>query len=61
MENAFLWVVSEKVLALIKEKAKQVYPNIIIETYSPPYKLEFREEDNKKIIEATYQANPDLL
>ena len=52
---------SEKVLALIKEKAKQVYPNIIVETYSPPYKPEFSEEDNKKIIEAINQANPDLL
>lgn len=52
---------SEKVLSLIKEKAKQVYPNIIVETYSPPYKPEFNDEDNKKIIDAINQANPDLL
>lgn len=52
---------SEKVLSLIKEKAKKVYPNIVIETYSPPYKPEFNEEDNKKIIDAINQANPDLL
>lgn len=52
---------SEKVLTLIKEKAKNVYPNITIETYSPPYKPEFNEEDNKKIIDAINQANPDLL
>lgn len=52
---------SEKVLALIKEKAKSVYPNIKVETYSPPYKPEFSEEDNKKIIDAINQANPDLL
>ena len=42
---------SEKVLSLIKEKAKNVYPNIVVETYSPPYKPEFNEEDNKKIID----------
>lgn len=52
---------SEKVLALIKEKAKGVYPNIQIESYSPPYKPEFSYEDNRKIIEAINQANPDLL
>lgn len=52
---------SEKVLALIKEKARISYPNIIVETYSPPYKPEFSEEDNKAIIDAINKANPDLL
>lgn len=52
---------SEKVLNLIKKRASVDYPNIQIETYSPPYKPEFSEEDNKKIIDAINQANPDLL
>ena len=52
---------SEKVLNLIKKRASVDYPNIQIETYSPPYKLEFSEEDNKKIIDAINQADPDLL
>lgn len=52
---------SEKVLKLIREKAKTVYPNIRIETYSPPYKPEFSEEENRAIIEAINRANPDLL
>ena len=52
---------SEKVLALIKEKAKIVYPNITVETYSPPYKPAFSEEDNRHIISTINQANPDLL
>lgn len=52
---------SEKVLNLIREKAKTVYPNIRIETYSPPYKPEFSEEENRAIIEAINRANPDLL
>lgn len=52
---------SEKVLNLIKIRASVDYPNIQIETYSPPYKSEFSEEDNKKIIDAINQANPDLL
>lgn len=52
---------SEKVLKLIREKAKTVYPNIRTETYSPPYKPEFSEEENRAIIEAINRANPDLL
>lgn len=52
---------SEKVLNLIREKAKTVYPNIRIETYSPPYKPEFSEKENRAIIEAINRANPDLL
>ncbi len=51
---------SEKVLKLIREKTKTVYPNIRIETYSPPYKPEFSEEENRAIIEAINRANPDL-
>ena len=30
-------------------------------TYSPPYKPEFSDEDNKAIIDAINNANPDLL
>ena len=52
---------SENVLSLIKEKAKLIYPNIKVETYSPPYKLEFSTEENKSIINDINQAKPDLL
>lgn len=52
---------SEKVLSLIKERAKTDYPNIIVETYSPPYKPDFSDEDNVAIIKAINDANPDLL
>ena len=52
---------SEKVLGLIKEKAKVVYPHLEVVTYSPPYKPEFTEEDNAAIVKAINDANPDLL
>lgn len=52
---------SEKVLELIKMRCKVDYPNLNVVTYSPPYKPEFSEEDNRKIIEAINTANPDLL
>ena len=52
---------SEKVLALIRQRAAVDYPNIEIETYSPPYKPEFSQEDNQAIIDAINRAKPDLL
>lgn len=52
---------SEKVLSLIRERAAKDYPNLKVVTYSPPYKPEFSEEDNKAIIEAINTTNPDLL
>lgn len=44
---------SEKVLALIRKRMKAEYPHLDCVTYSPPYKAEFSDEDNR--------ANPDLL
>ena len=52
---------SEKVLDLIVKRAAEVYPHLKIVTYSPPYKPEFSEEDNKAIIDAINAVNPDLL
>lgn len=52
---------STKTLQRIIEKAKKVYPNIVVKTYSPPYKPEFSPQENKEILEAIHGANPDLL
>ena len=52
---------SQKVLDLIVKRAAEVYPHLKVVTYSPPYKPEFSEEDNKAIVEAINAVNPDLL
>lgn len=52
---------SEKVLSMIRVKAAEVYPNLKVVTYSPPYKPEFSNEDNAAIIKAINDADPDLL
>lgn len=52
---------SLKVLELIKERAAVDYPNIVVESYSPPYKSEFTDEDNRAIVDAINAAKPDLL
>ena len=52
---------SQKVLDLIVKRAADVYPHLKVVTYSPPYKPEFSDEDNKAIIDAINAADPDLL
>ena len=52
---------SEDTLRKIKVKAVRLYPNIRVETYSPPYKPEFTQEDNQAMIAAVNRAQPDLL
>ena len=52
---------SEKVLSLIREQAAIDYPSLEVVTYSPPYKPEFSDEDNRAMVRAINDANPDLL
>lgn len=52
---------SEKTLAKIVDQAAKVYPNLKVVTYSPPYKPEFDEADNKAIVDAINMTNLDLL
>ncbi len=52
---------SQNVLNKIKEKAGNVYPNLKVETYSPPFKQELSEQESLNIINAINKTNPDLL
>ena len=52
---------SNKVLGLITKNATKEYPNLKVITYSPPFKTQFSDNDNKEIIEAINKANPNLL
>jgi len=52
---------SENTLKKIQEQVQKDYPSVIVETYSPPYKPEFDEADNQKMIEAVNKFNPDVL
>ena len=52
---------SQMVLDLIVKRAAEVYPHLKVVTYSPPYKPEFSDDDNKAIIDAINATDPDLL
>lgn len=52
---------SEPVLKRIRGNAAERYPHIRVETYSPPYKPVFSDQDNQAIIDAIHVVDPDLL
>lgn len=52
---------SEKVLGMIRERAARIYPNLEIVTYSPPFRPDFTEEDDKEMLAEINRVNPDLL
>jgi len=52
---------SEKVLSIIRDKVKVDYPNLEPLTYSPPFKQQFSDEDNEKMIDFINSSKPDLL
>lgn len=52
---------SERVLQLIRERAAHDYPHLDVTVYSPPYKPEFSDDDNRAIVSAINAARPDLL
>ncbi len=52
---------SETTLNKIKERVAIEYPDIIFESYSPPYKPVFTEHDNQLMIERINAFKPDVL
>jgi len=45
----------------IKKRAAKEFPNVEVETYSPPYKTAFSAEDNTGMLEAINTFKPDVL
>jgi len=52
---------SENTLNLIQERAAKEFPNIQVNSYSPPFKHEFSEEDTRTMIDAVNKHEPDVL
>jgi N-acetylglucosaminyldiphosphoundecaprenol N-acetyl-beta-D-mannosaminyltransferase len=52
---------TEQTLKKIRERIALEYPNIRIKTYSPPFKPELTDEDNRQIIREVNTFNPDVL
>ena len=52
---------SEGTLSKIKERIALQHPAIRVNTFSPPYKKEFSEEDDAAMIDAVNSQHPDVL
>lgn len=52
---------SKATLNLIKKRAEKEFPGLEVYSYSPPYKPEFTEEENRVMIDAVNQVEPDVL
>lgn len=52
---------TEVTLSKIKANMKKDFPNVKVDTYSPPYKSVFSEDDNAKMHHAINTFNPDVL
>jgi len=53
---------TEDVLTLMKKKMALEFPGIeVVGTYSPPFKSDFSDDDNMKMIDEINAAKPDIL
>lgn len=52
---------SLETLDLIKKRLKREYPNISVETYSPPFKKHFTDKDNQEMYDAINKFSPDVV
>lgn len=59
--KVFFLGASEQTLNKIRDNAARDYPNLIIDTYSPPYKAEFSKDDTQRMIDAVNHFQPDVL
>lgn len=59
--KAFFLGSSENSLQKIKEQASNDYPNITVKYFSPPFKTEFSDEDNKFMLQNINSFQPDIL
>lgn len=59
--SCFFLGASNQTLDKIKHRAAIDFPNVTVNTFSPPYKPEFSKEDNVNMVAQVNQAQPDIL
>ncbi|TFV97418.1 glycosyltransferase [Algoriphagus kandeliae] len=52
---------SERTLELIQNRLKKEFPSIQAGVYSPPFKPDFSEEENREMLAAIHEFGPDIL
>ena len=59
--RVFFLGASESTLQNMTKRAGLEYPNLKVDSHSPPYKAEFSEEDNRIMLEKVNSFKPDIL
>jgi len=59
--SCFYLGASQSTLDKIRKKLSHDYPNIVVGSYSPPFKAQFSDEDNANMISQVNAFNPDVL
>ncbi len=60
-KRVFYLGASTTTLDLIEERIKKEFPNIIVSSYSPPFKASFSEEDSTQMIAKVNDFAPDFV
>jgi N-acetylglucosaminyldiphosphoundecaprenol N-acetyl-beta-D-mannosaminyltransferase len=59
--KVFYMGASQNTLNKIEKRIKLEYPNVLVESYSPPFKPTFSKDDNDIIINRINEFQPDVL
>jgi N-acetylglucosaminyldiphosphoundecaprenol N-acetyl-beta-D-mannosaminyltransferase len=59
--RAFFLGSSNETLQKIKSRAATEHPNVAVEVYSPPFKPEFDDEDNRRMLDKISAFGPDIV
>ncbi len=59
--KVFYMGASQNTLDKIEERIKKEYSNIQVQSYSPPFKFQFSQEDNDIIVSEINKFQPDVL
>lgn len=59
--SCFFLGASEETLQLIKEKTTIEFPNVTVNSYSPPYKTSFSDIESEGMYKAVNAVSPDVL
>jgi N-acetylglucosaminyldiphosphoundecaprenol N-acetyl-beta-D-mannosaminyltransferase len=60
-KKVFFLGASVSTLSLIERNIKVQYPNVLVASYSPPYKANFSEHESNRMIGAVAEFKPDIL
>lgn len=52
---------SDETLQKIKDRLAKEYPNVKVAAYAPPFKKVFSAEDNKQMVDAVNEFQPDVV